>query len=419
MRRSTRRSAALAALACVLAATGVLAPATAPGGGPLTSPAAAQAAQCEEGELIADPGWAPDAIGLAEARSLADGAGVLVAVVDSGVQPDFPHLVGAVQDGTDVVALDPTNTTGTHDTFGHGSAVATIIAGRTVEGSGLEGIAPAATIVPIRVYYEDDSDEAEKQGIDPKPERIAEGVRRASATGAKVIVVAMSTISEVPELAQAVADATAGGALVVASAGNVKAGEGDPSRLRYPAAYPEVLAVGAYDRGFTPVASSFGDHVDIGGPGVGILATGRSGSDCRLGAVDQATSWATAHVAGVATLVAQLHPEETPAQWAHRLTATAARPVPDERSPYVGWGLVQAGDALGFVDDGSARGPASGAVPVLERPVPEAAPVVIVAYPDAWARARGVVAWWALGAAVVVAGCLIVTRMPRRRDQDN
>ncbi|TGO06397.1 serine protease [Serinibacter arcticus] len=385
----------------------------------VSTASAAVGGTCEPDALIGEPEWGPAAIGRDAANALADGAGVRVAVVDSGVQATFPHLVGAVEPGRDVVAKDPEDGTGTRDIFGHGSAVATIIAGRRVEGSALVGIAPAATIVPFRVYYEDDSDQAEREDKHPTPARIAAGIREAAAAGVRVIVVAMSTAEDNPELAAAVADATAGGALVISSMGNATE-DSDPTRPRYPAAYPEVLAVGAFDQEFTPVLAYRGDHVDVAAPGVGVLTTGRSGGDCLLGTTEQATSWATAHVGGVAALVAQTHPEETPAQWAYRITATAARTVPDERSDLVGWGLVQAPDAIAFVDDGSARGPVSGAVPAVERPVAENAPVVITSPPDPWADARGTLAWWALGAAVVVAASLVVARTPSRRsDQGN
>ncbi|GMA32353.1 S8 family serine peptidase [Litorihabitans aurantiacus] len=313
-----------------------------------------------------------------------------------------------------MVAKDPEDGSGTRDIFGHGSAIATIIAGRPVEGSALTGIAPAATIVPFRVYYEDDSDQAEREDKHPTPGRIAAGIREASAAGIRVIVVAMSTAVDDPELAGAVADANAGGALIIASMGNVASEDVDPTRPRYPAAYPGVLAVGAYAEDYTPVTAAYrGDHVDVAGPGVGILATGTSGDDCLLGQADAATSWATAHVGGVAALVAQAHPGESAEQWSHRITATAARSVPEQRSDLVGWGLVQAADAIAFVDDGSARGPVSADVPALERPTAEAEPVRITPTPDAWERARGTLGWWGLGAAVVVAGALVVTRLPR------
>jgi len=416
------RRAVAAATTAVLTVGLLVGPALAAGSAwPLDAPRASAAVggSCEPDALIDDPEWGPAAIGRDAANALADGAGVRVAVVDSGVQATFPHLVGAVEPGRDVVAKDPEDTTGTRDIFGHGSAIATIIAGRPVEGSALRGIAPAATIVPIRVYYEDDSDQAEREDKHPTPARIAAGIREASAAGVRVIVVAMSTAVDDPALASAVADATAGGALIISSMGNATE-DSDPTRPRYPAAYPEVLAVGAFDQEFTPVQAYRGDHVDVAAPGVGILATGKSGGDCLLGDSVQATSWATAHVGGVAALVAQAHPEETPAQWAYRIEATAARTVPDERSDLVGWGLVQAPDAIAFVDDGSARGPVSAAVPAVERTPDEPAPVVITSPPDPWADARGTLAWWALGAAVVVAGSLVVARTPSRRsDQGN
>lgn len=373
----------------------------APGGGHGAVAAPAQQ-RCEASALIGDAGWAPAAIGRDAAQLTATGAGVRVAVVDSGVAADHPHLAGAVEPGLDVVGQDPADTTGTADAFGHGSAVAAIIAGRAVVGSALVGVAPEATIVPVRVYYSDetdvtdDPDPAAPAGTGPEPGRIAQGIREAAGLDVEVIVVAMSTLEDDPDLAAAVDEATAAGSLVVASMGNVEDAEVDPTRPRYPAAYPEVLAVGAFGPGPVPVPGYRGEHADIGGPGVDVLATGRSGGDCVLGTATAATSWATAHVGGVAALVAQAHPQEAPAEWAHRITATAAPLTTARRSDLVGLGLVQAADAIAFVDDVTAR------------------PGTVTSAPDDVAAARGRLAWWALGAVVVVGGGLIVARRARR-----
>ncbi|GMA32354.1 hypothetical protein GCM10025875_23460 [Litorihabitans aurantiacus] len=96
MRRAAARAAAggaTAALTAVLALAPVL-PAPSGTGTPLATAAAATSGQCEPGARIDDAGWGPAAIGREAAGRLATGAGVRVAVVDSGVQASFPTWWG-------------------------------------------------------------------------------------------------------------------------------------------------------------------------------------------------------------------------------------------------------------------------------------------------------------------------------------
>ena len=402
-RRRTVRGASLT-LAVTLACGGALLPAFA-------APALAQANGTCTG-LIAEEGWAPTVLDLETAHTLSTGAGVTVAVVDSGVDTDNPHLNGAVLSGEDIYGLDSTNTTGTSDVQPHGTPVATIIAGREVEGSSLIGVAPDAMIYPVRVYYSEETREGEPGFLTGAG--IAEGIRRATASDAQIIVVALSQYTDDPAIAAAVAEADAAGKLVVASAGNLDDAEDVPTQPRFPAAYPQVLAVTGIGPDGLPAGAHVGDHIDIAAPGVQVLAGLPVGADCWAGTPNNATSWATAQMGGVAALIASAYPEETPAQWAYRLTATAARTDPDSRDSVLGWGVVQPVAALKFVDDGSARGPASGD---WERPpvvVPEVEPVVVEAHPDPWVSPRRTVAWWALGSGSVVLAALLVSRLPRR-----
>ncbi|WP_313557980.1 S8 family serine peptidase, partial [Miniimonas arenae] len=119
---------------------------------PVGSAVAATANQDEEcpaGVLIPERGWAPDALALDAAHRIATGAGVRVAVIDSGVAP-VAHLRGALAIGTDVVGGEGADATGQTDLTGHGTVVATMVAARPLEGSGLVGVAPGAQILPVR-----------------------------------------------------------------------------------------------------------------------------------------------------------------------------------------------------------------------------------------------------------------------------
>ena len=392
----------------VLAAVGLVA---------LGSPAPAADAACEIDKpvLVDQRPPALDRLSADLAWTTATGAGVLVAVVDSGVDPSNPHLSTAVVPGVDLVGV-ATETTGRTDVFGHGTAVAGQIAARPVDGSGVVGVAPDATILPVRVYYSDD-DQARRDGVAPDAGRMAAGILAAAERGARVINVSMSTTVDDPSLRAAVEQATAAGSLVVASAGNRATADDKADVPHYPAAYPDALGVTAVDvDGNATEDSIHGPHVDVAAPGTNVLTTLPGGGDCMLG-VEASSSWATAYVSAAAALLAEQHPDESPAQWAYRLEVTAAREHPAERDDLVGWGVVRPASALNFVDDGSAAGPDS---PTHARPSLPVVPAQVIdtsVEPSPLAGPRRDAAWWVLGGLTAVTLTALAARMvgARRR----
>ncbi|OJX93839.1 MAG: hypothetical protein BGO96_10140 [Micrococcales bacterium 73-15] len=392
--------------------------ATGPALAPLPAPPAAagtQPAQCEDGAgLVAEPTWNVEALDLAGAHRLATGAGVRVAVVDSGVAADGPHLEGAVLPGVDVVGVDAEVTDGRADAYDHGTAVATLLAGRATEGSGLIGVAPDALVIPIRVYYAV-GDDAERRGVELTEARLAAGIRAAIDADADVVVVAVSSYRDDPAVRAAVEAAEAAGALVVASMGNVTRDAAEVDQPRYPAAYPGVLAVAGIGEGWQDGGGHVGEHADLAGPGIAVLAGLPNGSDCVVGEAGSSTSWATAQVAGAAALLVERFPDEGPEMLAYRLTATAARPDPDGWSEAPGWGLVQPRAALELVDDGSWRGVDSPRVvrPSIDPVAVE--PVKVIPVTDPWVDTRRTVAWWAVaGAAALLAVVITGSRRSGR-----
>ncbi|MBZ2198009.1 S8 family serine peptidase [Occultella gossypii] len=370
--------------------------------------------------LVAASPPAFDALGVREAWELATGAGVVVAVVDSGVNVANVHLREGVLPGVNlVVGTDPATT----DAEGHGTVAASIIAARGVEGSGLVGVAPESEILPVRVYYAS-SEEAQEQGVSLTADRIAAGIRWAAENGADVINVSLSTTENIPALEEAVEVATANGALVVASAGNRETSSVSEDVPRYPAAYPGVLGVSAVDvNGAWVAGASFaGGWVDVVTTGQQVPSAFHWAGDCVQAPGDAlpSSSWATAYAAGTAALVAQAHPDETPAQWAHRLMVTASRPQPAGRDDQIGWGLVQPVAAIEFIDDGSAPGPPS---PIHPAPEPAPAPtsgIDLSPIEDPMAPTRQIALWWliggvAFGALVVLIARLGTARRPGRR----
>lgn len=350
----------------------------------------------------------PDAFGLLGVQTawrLSTGR-VTVAVVDTGINAGNTHLGPAVLGGTDLVDGGD----GRRDSSGHGTAVAGIIAARTVPGSGLVGVAPDADLLPVRVY-DSDSDEAVRAGRGPSAERTAAGIVWAADHGAKVIAVPHSTPSDLPVLRDAVATATARGALVVASAGNATGTEDEADAVRFPAGYPQALSVTALDAdGQAAEAVNHGVHVEVAAPGARVLTTFHAAGDCILAPDQPSTSFATGYAAGVAALVAARHPGETPADWEYRILATGLRPSRTERDARLGWGIVAPEPALNVVNDGTAPGPANPRfAPPVSAVVPAAPPVVPPV--DQGTGLRASVGALAVVASALVAAALLVARL--------
>ena len=381
---------------------------------------------CTPEDVPTTPSPIVDQLGLEPAWELSRGEGVTVAVVDSGVVPSEPHLPAedVVLPGFDPMGTLPgsesvtegpalSSNDGRTDVDSHGTTIAGLIAAREAEGSMIEGVAPEAQILPVRIFAVREGELAE-EGYGPSVERMAEGIRWAADHGAQIISMSMSTTDDNPALREAVEHATAAGSLVVASAGNATTTEEDPDLPRYPAAYPQVLSVTASDiDGLAVDASIPGEHVDIAAPGDVAWSVWLNEGECYQEG-GASSSWATGYVAAAAALVAARFPDETPAQWRYRLIATAVRQVPEERTDLLGWGNVAPYDALVLVDDGSAPGPPS---PVHEAPTEEAATFVPVPErpADPLEAVRGTAAWWVFGAFVVVGGAGLLAKAPRQR----
>lgn len=394
--RAGRRTGAVAALA----AAAVLVP--------LPVSAAAPEA-CVEGttRYVADTPSALTRLGANRAWQLATGRGVVVAVVDSGVADRNRHFPdGALVGGRSFVGGSARS-----DERTHGTAVAGIVAARPVDGSGVVGLARGARVLPVKVVPDDQREEDGEVGV----AALARGIRYAAEEGADVINVSLSTTTDDPRLRSAVRFATERGSLVVASAGNRRTAEDPTDGPRYPAAYPEAVAVAAAgpdDR--VTEDSVHGDHVDLTAPGRDVLTSWGAWGDCYLSQEGASTSYATAYVSATAALVAERFPTDGPARWKHRLEATAARDRRDARDDRAGWGLVQPVEALTAVLDDSVAGPlAPGAAP---RPSATAGSerLAIAPVADPLVGDRQQVVWVAVASVSAVLGLALV-RLLRRR----
>ncbi|MGH3713026.1 MAG: S8 family serine peptidase [Micromonosporaceae bacterium] len=301
-RRRHRRAAGalVVAVLCGLAGASTGGPAYAAGAEPPPLPAAGTDCVGASSVSVDQIPWPVARLAPMLAWPLSRGKGVIVAVVDSGVGSP-PGLAGAVRPGRDVTS----GGRGNSDCLGRGTALAGIAAARLVGRSPVVGMAPEASVLPIRIT--DDNGQVPRDGL-------AKGVRAATSLGADVILVGTAVQTNASALRAAVAAAVADDVVVVAP---VADGSQDSKGAGYPAAYKQVLAVGGVDvdgtqsEPYTP---------DLLAPGFGIVAVGGAGH-YQVGG----PAVAAAYVAGAAALVRAYHPGLDQAEVRQRLTLTAIR----------------------------------------------------------------------------------------------
>lgn len=259
-----------------------------------------------------------------------DGTGATVAVLDSGVDPDHPDLVGQIaqsQDFTD-------NTDGsTYDGNGHGTHTASTVAGTGAASKGRaeRGVAPGARLLIGKVLSDWGS------GTDSQ---IIAGMQWAVDQGADVVSMSLgssepTTTCDDP-MAQAVEYLSAGSdSLFVIAAGNMGSGL---NTIATPACASAALTVGAVDsqdktawfssRG--PVGGTHTLKPEIAAPGVDVLAAAAGGRGVYAYQTMSGTSMATPMVAGAAAILKQQHPGWTGATLKSALVAAAKSDVPGD-----------------------------------------------------------------------------------------
>jgi serine protease len=270
-----------------------------------------------------------------------DATSQIIAVLDTGVDTAHEDLVGRTVSGYNAVTPGGPYT----DIDSHGTMVAGMAAANTNNGLGIAGAAWNGRIMPVRVFHIDPSS-GEPVAADAD---IAAGIKWAADHGAKIINLSLGGDAPADAvLHDAIINATAAGVLVVAAAGNT--GLGEP---QYPAAFPEVLAVGATDNaGGLVDFSTWGDWVDVVAPGwddCGPIPdpdpappVEQDWYGCGAG-----TSFSSPLVAGIAAMVRTKFPSLTPAQVIDRFKTTARDDGPRGIDPYYGYGFVDANAAVG------------------------------------------------------------------------
>lgn len=318
-----------------------------------------------------DRQWALDVIGADAGHAVGQGAGTVIAVVDTGVDLDHEDLASSLVPGIDLVDGDDVP----QDEHGHGTHVAGIAAAVGDNGLGVMGVAPRASVMPVRVLGADGSGNAAD---------VSEGVRWAADNGADVINLSLTETGQSvfgSSLAAAIRHAWARGAVVVVAAGNQFV-------LSSGFAEEPALVVSATTRrdGKPDYSNGVGQaRWGMAAPGGGcalltcpteddVFSTWWNHEDDDVYAYLQGTSMAAPHVAGAAAVLLSLGLDQRAV--VDRLLATAEDVGPAGRDGTYGAGrldLAAATNGLGAGDrEGGSSGTSSPPPSPSPSPVPQA-----------------------------------------------
>ena len=346
--------------------------------------------------------WVLKMLNVEQAWQTTEGQGVVVAVIDSGVNGNVSDLVNAVEDENDQPNDSGVDTSPDNPNWGvHGTWMASLIAGHGSPGgpaaigsNGIVGTAPGATILSIRVI----TDPTDPNYVKYQHETAAKGQRElaraityAVRRGAKVISMSLGYSQNSLVVRQALQDAYRHNVVVVASAGNSGDAAGADGKgqaaYSFPANYPGVLAVAAVKRsGQLASFSSENLSVQVAAPGYRVPAQGRDGNYWFV----SGTSPACALTAGVVALIKSRYPRLTDSQVISAITSSTTRKPPGGYDQQTGFGVVDAFAALNAAGKLAAEGrPASvrtpshfggGAQAVPKPPVAPRGPLDLLLY---------------------------------------
>jgi membrane-anchored mycosin MYCP len=343
---------------------------------PATAGLAAPPQRCTEpGQQATSVPWAQQMLGPERVWPFTGGNGSTVAVLSSGVDAGQSQLGDRVVAGFDAFAGSGS---ANDDCLGLGTQVAGVIAAQPTNSIGFAGLAPRATIVPIRVV------ENGTDAIDPAV--LARGIDAAVDRGVHVIAVPIVTYTDSAALQTAVERALGSGAVVVAAVGDEGNQQG-AGPTPYPASYDGVIGVGAIQEdGSRWGNSQRGPYVDIVAPGAKVLTLQRERGMTEV----SSTSVACGFVAAVAALIHARQPSMRGDEVARRLLATA---TPAAGGTAFGHGVINPYAAVTERLVGGDPAPLPGLAPQSHEESP------------AWARSRDLAL---VGAGLAVLATLVV-----------
>ncbi|MTW12719.1 S8 family serine peptidase [Pseudoduganella eburnea] len=271
--------------------------------------------------------WHINKIGAPAAWDSAQGAGITIAILDTGVDSSHPDLAPHMVAGWDIYG----NTSNTSDLCGHGTAVAGSAAAAGNNGVGVSGVSGQSKIMPLRIAY---------KGTDglcyAYASTIASGVTYAADHGAKVANVSFSNAANSTAVQSAGNYLKSKGGLLFVSANNNARDEGfTPSTA--------LIAVSSTDSNDNLSSfSSYGAFVSLSAPGSNIYTTNNGGGYGGW----NGTSFSSPVAAGAAALVMSANPTLTADQVQNILFSTAVDLGAAGRDIYFGYGRVDAAAAV-------------------------------------------------------------------------
>ena len=287
-----------------------------------------------EPDVVADPAlfvndpyfngqWHLPKITAPAAWDMRTGAGVTIAILDSGVDASHPDLAGQLVPGWNTFD----NNDNTADVAGHGTLVAGTAGAAGNNSVGVTGVSFGAKIMPIRVtdtagygYYS----------------TLADGIVWAADNGARVVNMSFLGTSASSTILSAAQYMRSKGGVVVASAGNTGILESYA-----PTDYMTLVSATDANNNLTSF-SSYGAYVDLAAPGTGIQTTVRGGSYASAAG----TSFSSPIVAGVYALMISANPSLGAAQLDNAMFSTALDLFTAGKDDKAGWGLVNANAAV-------------------------------------------------------------------------
>lgn len=375
---------AVAGAAMLLAISGAAA-ATAASGAPRTAAPASRAADTAiSTAAVRQREWWLAKLGVSTAWSTSRGAGVTVAVLSDGVDAAQPDISGSVVAGIDYAPAQVPSRDASL-----GTAIASLIAGHghgPGHQLGIIGIAPDARILSVPVTLPATDALLSRQSVAAKlPSAIAAGIRYAVRHGAQVIDLpidpgqpGLNGLAGVTAAAggstaehAAVSSALAKGVVLVAPAGDDGA---STDAVNYPAAYPGVIAVGAFDQNLLKAPyTSHRSYVTLTAAGTGVVADAPVGYQTL-----SSTSAASAIVTGIAALIKSRYPSLSPVQVRQALIAGARFRRPGGTLDGSGYGTADAARSLTAAAPMStairSRTAGAGAMPFTRPSAPAASP---------------------------------------------
>ena len=282
--------------------------------------------------------WLND-YGFTKAWEQSQGAGIKVAVIDTGIDASHPALEGAVVGGTDVSGLGtPDGLTPVGQNSYHGTMVASLIAGRgnpEDAGAGILGTAPKAQLLSVSMAFG-------VEGIDTDSQ-VAEGIFWAVDNGAQVINLSLTrnSVSWPESWDKAFLYAFENDVVIVAAVGNRVDGT---EQVSAPATIPGVIAVAGVDinANTSELSSTSGFTIGVTAPSEELVAA-YPGGEYRIWS---GTSGAAPIVSGMVALVRSLYPEMNAANVVNRVIQSATKNGFQNYSSTYGYGLIDAEAAL-------------------------------------------------------------------------